>query len=166
VSAGVAAVLLAWMAADALTVPAQPCPTGTVQATRGEGCVNRDVMLARQIMRERREAASRVRRAYRLGYRRGVREVVATPSVDHAIRIAAATYGVPESHMRTVARCESGLRADASNRGVYIGVFQAGAPFWRTTPYNRFDRRDPYANALATAYVVARQGWRQWECKP
>ena len=87
------------------------------------------------------------------------------PSVDHAIALAAAAYGVDRQAMRRVAWCESTHRPWAVN-GQYVGLFQTGPAFWAHTPFTSFKRTDPYANALATAQVVAAQGWRQWECKP
>lgn len=87
------------------------------------------------------------------------------PTVDHAISLAAAAYGVPASAMRRVAWCESRNDPHARN-GRYLGLFQAGPAFWANTPFATFARTDPYANALATAQVVAHEGWRQWECRP
>jgi hypothetical protein len=87
------------------------------------------------------------------------------PSVDHAIHLAAKAYGVDHAAMRRVAHCESTMRPWATN-GQYVGLFQTGTAFWSNTPFSAFPRTDPYANALATAHVVAHQGWRQWECKP
>lgn len=87
------------------------------------------------------------------------------PSVDHAIHLASKAFGVPLKDMRTVAKCESTFNPYARN-GKYLGLFQAGPAFWAATPFTAFDRTDPYANALATAMVVASEGWGQWECKP
>jgi len=87
------------------------------------------------------------------------------PSVQHAIHLASKAFGVDHAAMLRVARCESTFRPWARN-GQYVGLFQAGNGFWRASPFSSFDRTDPYANALATAQVVAAQGWRQWECKP
>lgn len=139
-------------------------PLGTVSTvqcypTRGD-------LLADQLLAERALLREKVKTAYNQGLLAGRKQALARPSVQHAIALAAATYGVPETHMRRVAWCESRLNPRASNRGRYVGLFQAGAPFWKTTPYRGFRREDAYANALATAYVVARQGWRQWSCQP
>lgn len=87
------------------------------------------------------------------------------PTVDHAIALAAAAYGVSRTDMRRVAHCESTMNPHARN-GRYIGLFQTGPAFWQHTPFAAFDRIDPYANALAAAQVVAAQGWRQWSCRP
>lgn len=89
----------------------------------------------------------------------------ARPSVDHAIHLAAKAFGVDLRAMRTVARCESTFNPYARN-GKYLGLYQAGPAFWAATPFTAFDRTDPYANALATAMVVSREGWGQWSCKP
>jgi len=70
--------------------------------------------------------------------------------VEHALRLASATYGVSYSRLRSVARCESGLRPHAKG-GPYVGLFQFGQPLWNGTPYRDFARSDPYASALAGA---------------
>jgi hypothetical protein len=116
-----------------------------------------------RLERARHNATKRVLRASRIELRAANRRHQGT--VDHAIHLAAQAYGVDHRAMRRVAMCESTMRPWARN-GQYVGLFQAGVPFWRSTPFSAFDRTDPYANALATAHVVSKQGWRQWECKP
>lgn len=81
--------------------------------------------------------------------------------VDHALAVAAATYGVPEAKLRRVATCESTLNPKARN-GRYVGLFQFGLPLWRATPYGRFPRTDPYAAALAAAWAFKRGMARHW----
>lgn len=88
------------------------------------------------------------------------------PSVAEALSVASIAYGVPRGELSSVAWCESTHRAHARN-GQYRGIFQQG-PMFEATPYGRAGLSvwSPYAAALSTAYVVAQQGWRQWECKP
>lgn len=81
--------------------------------------------------------------------------------VAHALRIAAATYGVPEDKLRRVARCESTLNPKARN-GQYVGLFQFGSYLWGKTPYARFSRTDPHAAALAAAWAFKRGMARNW----
>jgi hypothetical protein len=82
------------------------------------------------------------------------------PTVDYAIRLAAAVTGVSATELYAVARCESGLSPYASN-GRYLGLFQLG---WDPFGFSPFD---PVANALSAALTVKRDGgWRQWTCRP
>jgi hypothetical protein len=92
------------------------------------------------------------------GERRRERASWATPAIM-AIRLASRVTGVSEAAMRSVAFCESRLYPFAQN-GRYKGLFQLGWSPFGLSPF------DPYANALSAAMTVARQGWRQWECKP
>jgi soluble lytic murein transglycosylase-like protein len=85
----------------------------------------------------------------------------APPSVDHALRLAAAAYGVPAAKLRRVAQCESTLNPKATN-GRYVGLFQFGTPLWKATPYGRFSRADPYAAAAAAAWALKRGMARHW----
>lgn len=82
-------------------------------------------------------------------------------SVDHALTIAAATYGVSKARLRAVATCESTLNPMAAN-GPYVGLFQFGMPLWRSTPYGKLSRTDPYAAALAAAKTFREGGARHW----
>jgi hypothetical protein len=82
------------------------------------------------------------------------------PTVDYAIKLAAAVTGVSYYQLRAVASCESGFFAYAKN-GKYKGIFQLGWSPFGFSPY------DPVANALSAAMTVRHDGsWRQWECKP
>ena len=83
------------------------------------------------------------------------------PSIDHALTLAAAGYGVPASKLRRVATCESTLNPKATN-GRYVGLFQFGTPLWNTTPYRRFSRTDPYAAAAAAAWAFKRGMAGHW----
>jgi hypothetical protein len=88
------------------------------------------------------------------------------PSVVHAMRLAATIWGVPVSAQKSVAWCESKLYPYARN-GQYRGVFQEG-PMFERGPFGRsgFSVWDPYANVFTAVHTAAREGWRQWECKP
>ncbi len=82
------------------------------------------------------------------------------PTVDYALHLASAVFGVSYWQMRAVSFCESRHYPYAVN-GRYKGLFQLGwAPFG-------FSPFDPVANALSAAATVRHDGsWRQWECKP
>ena len=89
------------------------------------------------------------------------------PNVTAAIALASHVYGVSERDLRSTAFCESRFVPRATN-GQYLGLFQLGADFrGRQTPwFPRLSPFDPYANALAAARVMAREGFSQWECSP
>lgn len=86
------------------------------------------------------------------------------PTVDHAIRLAALTFGVSRYELRAVGSCESHLNPFARN-GQYRGVFQEG-PMFERGPFRELGVWDPYANVFTAAFTVSREGWRQWECRP
>lgn len=88
------------------------------------------------------------------------------PTVAEAITIASVVYQVPRRHLEAVAWCESRWTPTARN-GPYRGLMQEG-PMFEAGPFGRAGLSvwSPYANALTAARVVAREGWRQWECQP
>jgi hypothetical protein len=120
--------------------------------------------LRAQLRRER----ARTTRLVRLERRRSAK-IVATyrrqlrrdPSVNHALQVAAATYGVPASRLKRVAMCESRLQPTAQN-GRYLGIFQFGSVLWNATPYRAFSRTDPYASALAASWAFKRGMSSHW----
>lgn len=119
--------------------------------------------LRRQLTAERTRHARQLRAARRssvAGFRAGS---VSLDSGDagHAIRLAAAVYGVPADRLLRVAQCESTLDAHAIS-GPYLGLFQFGTPLWARTPMADFSRDDPYAASLAAAWAFARGMNRHW----
>lgn len=112
-----------------------------------------DRLLATTVRRERSKRRAAVRRALQTGG--------ATGSVDHAIRVGAAAYGVSPSRLRAVAHCESTLNPGATN-GPYAGLFQFGTPLWSKTPVREFSRTDPYAAALAAGWAFSRGMSSHW----
>jgi hypothetical protein len=84
-----------------------------------------------------------------------------TPSVEHALTIASAAYGVPKAKLHRVAVCESTLNPKATN-GQYVGLFQFGPTLWSASPYGRLTRTDPYAAALAAAWAFSKGKGGQW----
>lgn len=123
---------------------------------------SRNAALRSQIRIERKRHSAAISRL------RGV--IMGKTSVRTALRLAAATHGVSESELRRVAWCESrnNPRAvgPASSDGRPVGLLQFKPAKWSETPYRFLPRTDPYASAMAAAYVVRREGWRAWECKP
>ena len=95
-----------------------------------------------------------------------VRIIRQRPDVQTALSLASVVYRVPRHELARVATCESTQRPWARN-GRYRGLFQLG-PMFERTPFGvaGLSVWDPYVAALATASVVAREGWRQWECRP
>lgn len=92
---------------------------------------------------------------------------------DHSLRaiaFAATAYGVSYSTLRRKAYCETGGTFDpyAKNpRSTASGLFQFLTSTWASTPYASYSIWDPYANALAAAWMhsaaVGRGG--EWSCK-
>ena len=84
--------------------------------------------------------------------------------VEHAIRLAAATFGVSLTEMNRVASCESGHNAFAHNPGsTAAGLFQWLSGSWSAQGIPGFSVYDPYANAMAAARARSLNGsWRQW----
>jgi hypothetical protein len=108
---------------------------------------DRIARLRGQLLRERARARAVTARLKR--------QLLARPDVQHAIALGAAAYGVPVDRLRRVALCESRFDPQAS-AGLYLGLFQFGRVLWRTTPFSRFDRSDPYAAAFAASWAFAR----------
>jgi hypothetical protein len=82
------------------------------------------------------------------------------PTVQYALRLASAVYGVSRWQLQAVSYCESRHYVYAIN-GIYRGIFQL---HWRPFGLSPFD---PIASALSAAATVRQDGsWRQWECKP
>lgn len=91
----------------------------------------------------------------------------ATPA--YAIKLASSVFGVPFSEMWAVAGCETGHTYSAYTRNASSsasGLFQFLDSTWASQGVAGFSVFDPVANALGAARIVARQGWRQWVCKP
>lgn len=126
--------------------------TTRIELERAQTRVGR---LRAQLVSERRAHRAALARLHHSGLHRG------PGSVDHALSVAASTYGVPLARLRRVATCESTLNPIATN-GRYAGLFQFGIPLWRTTPYAKFSRTDPYAASLAAAWAFKRGMHRHW----
>lgn len=146
-------VLAAGAGSSTLLIPSSDAADATsVELERAQSQVGK---LRAQLASERRahrRAVTKLRRP----------ATVAGPaSVNHALRVAASTYGVPLARLRRVATCESTLNPNARN-GRYLGLFQFGTPLWRTTPYAKFPRTDPYAAALAAAWAFKRGMASHW----
>ena len=122
----------------------------------------RSSALREQLARERKRHSATISRL------RGV--IMGKTSVRTALRLAAVTHGVSERELRRVALCESTLDANAvgpaSSDGRPVGLMQFKPAKWSETPYRFLPRTDPYASAMSAAYVVRREGWRAWECRP
>lgn len=76
--------------------------------------------------------------------------------------------GLPRSWAYRVAWCESRYQPSATNRwSGAAGVYQFLPSTWRSTPQGRagLSPYDPYANALAAAWLYRTAGPRQWSCR-
>lgn len=91
-----------------------------------------------------------------------------TYGVMHALRIAAAIYGVPLAQMVAQASCESHLNPRAKNTSsTASGLLQFLDSTWTRAGLPGFSVFDPYANAIAAARLVHTDGsWREWSCQP
>ena len=87
--------------------------------------------------------------------------------VDHAIRLAAAVFGVSEVEMRRIGECESHLDPLARNQHSNAsGLFQMLSSTWARVGIRGFSVFDPYANAFAAARLRVLDGsWREWACR-
>jgi len=131
------------------TSPSRGADTHEADVARAEAST---AALRAQLAAERRDHRKAVARA---------RDIRIAPSVEHALTIAAAAYGVPKAKLRAVAMCESTLNPKATN-GRYAGLFQFGTPLWNATPYGRFSRTDPYAASLAAAWAFSKGMASHW----
>jgi hypothetical protein len=87
----------------------------------------------------------------------------------YALSLAAAAFGVPYRQLLAVAQCETGGTMSPTVRNPTSGasgLFQFLGSTWARTPFAKFSRFDPVASSLAAAKIVAREGWRQWTCRP
>lgn len=105
------------------------------------------------------------------------------PSSVQAIRLAGITYQVPFSLLWSRATCESGpgprartpepadqhvdaraVNTETGTGETAQGLFQFLGSTWRSTPYAALDPLDPYANALAAAWMQQHGRGREWTC--
>lgn len=87
------------------------------------------------------------------------------PEVSTAIGLACVTYHVSCATLWRKARCESHLWRYAHNPSGASGLLQFLGSTWRSTPYAGFSVFDPYANALAAAWMHANGRGGEWVCQ-
>ena len=154
--AAVAAATATGIALAQDTPAAPPADPATLQSQNDQ--------LRQQLRAERRTHARSLRKARksRLALvRRYSHQLRSSPNVRNALKVAAATYGVPESRLTRIATCESTLVPSAQH-GPYVDLFQFGTPLWNATPYREFSRSDPYASALAASWAFSKGMDRHW----
>lgn len=153
-----AAAALVGGVAVAAGVPSDGAPSGAIELERTNDALRDQLQRERarttRIVRAERRRSAHVIATYR-------RQIHRSPSVRHALSVAAATYGVPASRLTRVAYCESTLDPSAGN-GPYQGLFQFGSTLWAHTPYRDFPRTDPYASALAASWAFSRGMAPHW----
>jgi hypothetical protein len=145
-----------WLAAPGVVADAPTRACQTVSACRAEVVGLQQAVRWQRAVRLRAEARlhGRMRRVHR-------------PTVAQAAEIASHLYGVSSQDMLRVADCETGGTFDphAVNRSSgATGAWQFLASTWEHTRWAAWPRTDPMAEALATAEIVSREGWRQWSC--
>jgi hypothetical protein len=114
----------------------------------------------RQVNRAERNERRLIRKKSEL-----VRVANTRPSVHRIISVAASAYGQSYRLLVNKAECESGLWPYARNPSSGAsGLFQFLPSTWRTTPLAHQSIYDPFANALAAAWMhrVGRGG--EWVC--
>lgn len=96
---------------------------------------------------------------------------IAPPSIQSQILLAAQHFHVDADMLVNVARCESGLRADAVNASSgATGIFQYLDTTWRANalrywgPWMTDMRRDPMASATLAAWMISQGQLHQWDC--
>lgn len=146
--------------------PAEAAPAGE-QRFRGRGAA----WWAREVRREHRRVVSLRRQLARRHRASSVR----------ALQLAAVAYGVDAATLVRIAHCETGgtFSPFAANpvssargllqfltRGVAVAPDGTGNQrgTWGTTPFWRFPWSDPYASALAGAWMIREGRLREWEC--
>lgn len=145
---------------------AQPPPVVLEQpGTRYQGKTAR--WWAKRAVQARKDANARGRTIRRLKRELAARHA---PSSVRAIALASVAYRVSFNTLYRKASCETGgtLSPFAYNRSSHAsGLFQFLPSTWRSTPYGRYSIWDPYANALAAAWMhspaVGRGG--EWVCR-
>lgn len=146
--------------------------TGGIAATPTAGTAGAPTAqdLRKQLAAERHTAA-RTERALR-GELRRARQLAAAGgpgSVEEALTLAAAVYGVPRAELAAVAWCESRHRPWARNASSGAsGLMQFMPGTYAGTPPGRAGVSifSPYGSALAAGWLVSRSGWRPWSCRP
>jgi hypothetical protein len=91
-------------------------------------------------------------------------------AVAKAIQLASLTQRISYGDMVSVSYCETAGTFDpaiVNPRSHATGLFQFLGSTWQHTPFAALDRRDPYANAMAAAWLVRHDGdWHEWDCRP
>lgn len=109
-----------------------------------------------------------------------VRANAKQPTIEMALELANATYGVPINGLRALGRCESNETPSAQNKTALSGSRASGysqilynprgiaSSTWHTTPYARLSPFDITANVLAAGYIwfrndnKSRPGFGEW----
>lgn len=88
--------------------------------------------------------------------------------VPTLIVVAAREYGLPETRMLRIAKCESTFNPLADGGG-YVGVFQFSVRTWlwasAAAGFEGYDRRDAIANIWTAAWLAKNDGFQHWTCK-
>lgn len=169
ITAGIAAVAPSRATGDtcAMDLPNEPPPL-TGYPTIPAGCrtdVSIQDQLRQQILDERAQHRTEVRKAYRAGFKAGRIRFVAKPTVQEAISLASVTFGVPRSTLSRIAFCESRFSPTAHNPSGASGLFQFMPGTWAGNRYGQFSVWSAYANALGAAYHMSRYGTGAWVCR-
>lgn len=142
--------------ANAAATPAHAAAGELVQG-KGVAWWSRHAVQARKDANARRTVIRRLRHA---------RIVEFEPPYEHAARLAALAYHVDAATLIRKGRCESARWTRFLNSGSgAAGPWQFLGSTWASTPYAAYSPYDPFAAALAAAYMhsVGRGG--EWVCR-
>jgi hypothetical protein len=162
----------AWLSAIALVIgyaPDEPNPYTTGDAAAATGSAHAElvqgkdvVWWSRRAVQARKDANARGLVLRRLRHARLVQFV---PPYEHAAKLAAIAYGVDAGTLIRKGRCESARWTRFHNKSGASGPWQFLPSTWASTPYGAYSPYDPFAAALAAAWMHARGRGGEWVCQ-
>lgn len=163
----------AWLALGPLAAAEPPLPTlpqatvtvtrtveGTYQGWTARKWAAHTARARRDANEQHKDSEARGRTIHRL---QGDLERRFQPDVTTALAIARIVYGVDQTAR---AKCESHFNPYAVEGHGPLGLLQFKPSTWATTPYAGLSIWDPYAQALAGGWMVAKAGRSsEWACR-
>jgi hypothetical protein len=130
----------------------------SVELVQGKGVV----WWARRAVQARKDANARALVIRRL---RHARLRTFEPPYEHAASLAAIAYGVDAATLIRKGRCESVNWTKFHNQSGASGPWQFLPSTWRSTPFGDYSPYDPFAAALAAAWMHAQGRGGEWVCQ-
>ena len=153
------ALVIAWAPDEPNPYAAQAGVAGVrIELVQGKGVVwwSRRAVQARKDANARASVIRRLRRA---------RLVEFEPPYEHAAQLAAIAYRVDAGTLIRKGRCESGNWTHFHNASGASGPWQFLGSTWASTPYASYSSYDPFAAALAAAWMHAHGRGGEWVCQ-